>query len=535
METHPIVFITLKEYDNLGVGYMAATLAARGIKTRVIDLRKKKSDILRILKRVDPLLVGFSVIYQYYINNFMDLISFLRREGINCHFTAGGHYASLKYEELFEFIPLLNSIVRFEGEYTLSELAESIQNRKDWKRIDGIAYKENDKIVTNPLRPFEKDLDKFPFPLRSPLRTYAFELKFATLIAGRGCTNDCSFCNTRQFYSHIRGPVKRIRRAELVVKEMEMLYHKQNCSVFLFLDDDFPLNPIHGDDWIIQFCNELERTGLNEKIIWKINCRPDEVEEERFAYMKKNGLFSVFLGIEDGTDIGLARLNKHMTIETSINAIRILKKLNIGFDFGFMLFQPDTTFKTLDENLDFLKEICGDGYTPATFLKMMPYYETRIEKELLKEGRLKISGGKRDYDFLDGTMNHYFEFISGCFKEWLRDAEGLENTANWAGNYFSVYFHYFDILPGVMKYQSKVRKVISESNLFLISTMKDLAIIFESKQYMKDDNQIMNNYRERIRSKHDYYRKEIIETMGKLLSVVGENQIRNILQSFGAA
>jgi len=508
---------------------MASMLAAEGFKTRVIDFRNKRTDILRILKRLDPLLVGFSVIYQYYINQFIDLVSFLRKEGINCHFTAGGHYASLKYEELFKFIPLLNSIVRFEGEYTISELAVSIQNGEDWKRIDGIAYKDKDKIVTNPLRAFEKDLDKFPFPQRSPLRTYAFEMKFATIIAGRGCTNDCSFCNTKQFYNHIRGPVKRIRRAEMVVKEIETLYHKQNCSVFLFLDDDFPLNPIHGDEWINRFCNELERTGLNEKIIWKINCRPDEVDEKRFSYMKKYGLFNVFLGIEDGTNEGLKKLSKHLTVETSIEAIRILKRLKIGFDFGFMLFQPNTTFKSLNDNLDFLKEICGDGYAPVTFLKMMPYYETRIEKELLQEGRLKMSSGRRDYDFLDERMDKYYEYISDCFKEWLRYTDGLENTANWAGNYLSVYIHYFDKLPDVMKYQRKIRNAIAESNLFLINAMKELAVIFESKQYMKDNSQIIDKYREKIKSNHDHYRKEIINTTGKLLSFAIEQQIRAII------
>ena len=40
-------------------------------------------------------------------------------------------------------------------------------------------------------------------------------------------------------------------------------------------------------------------------------------------------------------------------------------------------------------------------YTPLTFLKIMPYYETRIEKELSSEGRLKGKPGFLDYDFND--------------------------------------------------------------------------------------------------------------------------------------
>ena len=94
---------------------------------------------------------------------------------------------------------------------------------------------------------------------------------------------------------------------------MEYLFYKKGCSVFIFEDDDFPVVNWEKSDWIERFCRELERKGLNEKIIWKINCRPDEIEEEKFSLMKRIGLFLVFLGIEDGTDTGLKRLNKHMT------------------------------------------------------------------------------------------------------------------------------------------------------------------------------------------------------------------------------
>ena len=126
--------------------------------------------------------------------------------------------------------------------------------------------------------------------------------------------------------------------------------------------------------------------------LWSGEIRP-------FEMMKSNGLFLVFIGIEDGTDSGLKRLNKHMSVSRSLAGINTLKKLEIGFDFGFMLFQPSTTFRSLNENLDFLEKICGDGYTPLTFIKLMPFYETRIEKELFAEGRLKSEPGNLDYDF----------------------------------------------------------------------------------------------------------------------------------------
>ena len=524
MKKLTVVFIAGTDYENLGIGYMSAILSESGIETKVVDFRKRKADILKIIKKIDPLLVGFSILFLNHIEQFIDLVCYLRKGGIRCHFTAGGHYASLKSEELFKLIPWIDSIVRFEGEYTLPELVKCINSGSDWKKIESLAYLENGKIVFNSLRPLEKDLDTFPFPLRSSLKNFAFKKKFATIIAGRGCIYECSFCNTRKFYSFPHGPVKRIRKPEMVVKEMEHLNKTNQCSVFLFQDDDFPVESKLQPDWVDRFCNELERTALSKRVIWKINCRPDEVEKETFSMMKSHGLFNVFLGIEDGTDIGLKTLNKLLTVKRTMKAINIIKKLGIGFEYGFILFQPLTTYRTLNENLDFLKVICGDGYTTVPFQKLIPLYETEVEKELIETGRLKVSDGVKDYDFLEESMNHYYEFVFSCFTEWMRGPEGVENISKWAGNYFSVYMHFFDVQPEGMNYFRKVRRVISESNLFLLDTLKELAMIFETKQYKYDKNHLLKKYRENIRSKHQYFRNKIITTMAELVSIVEHQQ-----------
>ena len=257
MKKHTVVFIAGTDYDNLGIGYMAAVLSDSGIETKVVDFRKRKAEILKIIKRIDHLLVGFSILFLNHIDEFIDLAGYLRKGGIRCHFTAGGHYASLKSEELFELIPWLDSIVRFEGEYTLPELVKCINSGTDWKKVESLAYMENGNIVFNSIRPLEKDLDTFPFPLRSPLKNFAFKKKFATIIAGRGCIYDCSFCNCRKFYCLPHGPVKRNRKPEMVVKEMEYLNKTKNCSVFLFQDDDSPVKSKLQPDWVERFCNEL--------------------------------------------------------------------------------------------------------------------------------------------------------------------------------------------------------------------------------------------------------------------------------------
>jgi len=520
MSKNPVFFVAFQEQDNLGIGYISSVLLQAGFNIKIIDFRLGKEEILTQIIRHPPLVVGFSIIFQYHIDDFKDLINYLREHGINCHFSAGGHYPSLRHKDLLDFIPQLDSIVLFEGEYTFLELVQSIYAGKEWKYIKGIAYRDNDVHIFNPLRPLEKDLDKFPIPVRRPLREYVLEKKYATLLAGRGCFYNCSFCSIREFYSRPPGPLKRVRRPKMVVKEMELLYRQLNATVFMFQDDDFPVAGKRGEEWVKRFCEELTKRALNEKILWKINCRPDEVEVDVFNLMKKSGLFLVYLGIESGTDNGLRLMNKKMRAETSIKAVTILKELDIQYDFGFMLFDPSSTYNSIIDNLDFLERFCGDGSSPITFCKMLPYAETQIERKLKKEGRLKGKPGFKDYDFYDISVNHFYTFILDCFRDWIADHEGLLNIARWARYYLLVYQKYFPTTQRFKYLQKTVCTVIVESNLFFINTLRALILIFNSPIEGKYDFDRLNIIKNDVIQKHSQYKIKLNELINDIENLV---------------
>jgi len=505
----PVILIVFGDYSNLGVGYLSAVLNQAGVQTRMIDFRLRNEEILEDLKKSNPLVVGFSVIYEGYIDEFAKLVKLLRSEGISCHFTAGGHFASLRPQELFSLIPGIDSIIRFEGEYTLLELVSCLSSDKDWKSIRSIAYKENHRIIETPLRPLERDLDRLPFPLRPLLREYAYGKKYVTIIAGRGCINNCSYCNAKEFYRTPSGPTKRTRSPEMVVREMEYLYRDKGCSVYLFHDDDFPVKVRGENEWIKSFCNELVKLGLHDKIIWKISCRPDEIDADILELMKQHGLFLVFIGLEDGTDEGLTRLNKRTTVAGNLECIKLLKDTDTSFNYGFMMFQPDTTFGSLRENLGFLRKVCSDGYTPVSFLKMMPYFETRVEKELREQGRLKGRPGYLDYDFNTLSLNDCYATAIGCFAEWMWSAEGVTNLSQWARNYYAVHDHFGISKPGIALLREKFRETATESNLYILDTLAVLFDLFESGSYLDEGKQTIEKIRSEAKAKHAFYRREI--------------------------
>ena len=55
MKTHPVVFITVMDYDNLGVGYMASFLSDRGFNRKIFDCNMSKPDLLRVFLRTSIL------------------------------------------------------------------------------------------------------------------------------------------------------------------------------------------------------------------------------------------------------------------------------------------------------------------------------------------------------------------------------------------------------------------------------------------------------------------------------------------------
>lgn len=516
MNYNSVVFIAFEERENLGVRYMAAVLSGGGYKVHIIDFRKKHEEILKELHQAKPFIVGFSIIFEDHIYHFRDLIAYLRKEGISSHFTAGGHYASLKPAELYEIIPSLDSIVRFEGERTMLELVNHLFSKDNWKGVTGIAYKEHEELICNSIRPLEPDLDNYPYPIRSGFKEYVLDKHHTTLMAGRGCVYNCIYCNIGEFYRLPRGPSKRIRDPVKVVEEMVYYYAHHDCVVFLFQDDDFPVITKAKYEWINKFCAALKENGLVGKIIWKINCRPDEIEREPFEMMKEHGLFRVYLGIEDGTDEGLQQMNKKQQASDNLRGVNILKDLELCIDFGFMLFQPHTTFKSFRENLYFLQTISGDGYMPITFLKMLPYFGTRLEMDLRSEGRLKGKPGFLDYDFLEKPMNDFHRFVFKNFNTWLNAADGLENTAQWAKDYMFLYGYFYGSPQKIAHLSEELYTLVSTANLFMLKTLEELSVIFESGKYELKHERVLNEYKSSIDKTHDTIVMQMSEILGNI-------------------
>jgi anaerobic magnesium-protoporphyrin IX monomethyl ester cyclase len=475
--SRPVMLIGFQEQANLGLGYLAATLRREGYNVTVFDFEQPREQILAAAKALNPVLIGFSLIFQFYVDRFGSLIRYLRDNGITCHFTMGGHFPSLSYQHTLELVPEIDTVVRFEGEETLLELTDRLSTGQDWHDITGIAYQKGEAAVATAPRPLVHDLDSLPYPERDACRgTTILGRRAIPLLASRGCIRTCSFCSIHVFYRQAPGKVVRTRKPARVVEEMRLLYERDGITIFLFQDDDFPVYGVVWQRWAREFVQELHRNQLPGRVIWKINCRADAVDPALFAEMRDAGLFMVYMGLESGSEEGLNTLNKRITVEQNLRAVAVLKDLEIMFEFGFMLFDPSTTFESVEDNLAFLRTIVGDGAAPATFCRMIPYDGTPIKDELARNGRLKGDICHPDYDFLDPRVDAFFHALNRMVhvSGWIHGIGALTVQLQYVKGEVAAMAALFPPLDGFPEYRERVRSLTASANEVLFTVVDDV-------------------------------------------------------------
>ncbi len=473
-----IALIGYQDQGNLGMGYLSAVLQQRGHTVQMIDIRDGPDNIAERLVSRQPLVVGFSLIFQAFLPRFRRVASRLREAGITSHFTIGGHFPSLCHDEVLTQFPELDSVVRFEGELTLVDLVDRLLSNRDWRETPGLAFLNEGRVVESEPRSLVQDLDSLSYPYRpfEPEQIGGFPT--LPLLASRGCARRCSFCSIHTFYRTAPGKVVRVRKPMKVVEEMLYLLQHHSVRVILFQDDDFPLWGPAGRRWADELVARIYDAGLVDRMIWKISCRAEYVEYELFRKLRDAGLFLVYMGLESGTEQGLKVLNKEMSVEQNLAAVRILKELELNVSYGFMLFDPSSTFESIRENLAFLKNATGDGRAAATFSRMLPYGGTPIRDALRTEGRLRGDVTRPDYDFLDLRLNEFYRLLTPTVRPWIHH-KGLTYQLDYAWDEFTTLTRLARGLQGAEEYRQALQSLTMESNHRLFRHVEECLDGFE--------------------------------------------------------
>ena len=415
---------------------------------------------------------------------FAALLKYLRLHGVTAHFTMGGHFSTIEYAKTLELIPELDTVIRHEGEVSMLELFQNLDNPEKWFEIKGIAFRKNSQIHSTPPRPLVEDLNSLRFPIRRS-RTQKYRgIAACSILASRGCYYNCSFCSVRQFYGSTSGSKRRSSSPANVAEEMQQLF-KKGVRIFKFVDDDLGMKSNFQKGWINEFASELERKEIGDKILWRISNRVDELDLECVKMLKEVGLAFVYMGIESGNNQGLKVCNKHYSVKDIYGALEILAKADVRFDYGFMMLTPETTFESIEEDLRFLKDLTANGRAVVHFTKMLPYAGTPIARQLKEEGKLEGTIDYPTYRYRDSRLNLMEAFLVKTFHEAIFGKLALVNKLRMLIFDVEVIKKFYPEKYNLAEYAESIKEAATRYNESAIETI-ELALKFMRKHSYED-------------------------------------------------
>ena len=214
-------------FPPLGVSYLAASLQEQGHEVRLLDCTfLDRTDALNKALAARAEVVGIYCM----VTMIEDCLWFAGQLRDSCKLLVVG--GPLPTCDPLPFLEHFDVVVSGEGEQTMIELLRAYAAASDFSAIPGIIYRPksilpgsvNQEIVFTDERPFEKDLDRIPFPARELLpnqqyiqygrKKYGYSI--TTVMSTRGCPYRCEFCSNVVF-----GGSYRERSPENVVDEIE--------------------------------------------------------------------------------------------------------------------------------------------------------------------------------------------------------------------------------------------------------------------------------------------------------------------------
>ncbi|MBC7112678.1 MAG: radical SAM protein [Candidatus Methanomethyliales bacterium] len=373
----------------LGLAYVAAAVRKEGHDVSIIDspaLDISHHKLGEILQRESPDVIGVTSTTPT-IYDAMKAVTIAKDFCPDSITVLGGcHITSLPEDTLAECKSLDIGVIG-EGEATIVDLLRALETKKPLSEVDGIVYRNKEKVVKTRPRRLIENLDEIPFPARDllPLDRYTIlgeRHRLGNILTSRGCPFRCIFCSSSQFY----GRRFRARSPKNVVDEIEELISKYKIKSFEIVDDNFTVDKKRA----IEIAEEIIKRGL--QIWWACGSRVDLISRELLQIMKKAGCGLIYYGIESGSERILSILRKGITLEQAKSAIKWAKEVGIEVMGSFIIGVPGETKEDVMKTIKFAKE---SGIDFAQFTAMTPYPGTEIYEIAKKEGLLTTNDWSR--------------------------------------------------------------------------------------------------------------------------------------------
>jgi radical SAM superfamily enzyme YgiQ (UPF0313 family) len=357
-----------------------------------LDLEK-----LVLKESKDALCVGITAMTGYQITDGLRVAKLIKQKNPETPIVWGGWHSSLLPKQTLES-PLVDIVVKGQGERTFAELVDALSGSKSLSRIKGLAYKKDGEIFENEDRSVE-DVNNFP-PLPYDLleiEKYIFDHKHLGsrtihYVTSYGCPHHCAFCCNSSLAKRRWSGLT----AERVLEDVERLVKNYYINGLALVDPNFFVDK----ERVRKICQGVIDRGLDVR--WgDLDGRAKQLadlDDEMWKLMERAG-FRVFLvGSESGCQESLDFINKNESVEDTFRFARKCRKHNMKVIFSNLAGLPwnhglgsKERQRRIDKEIEATIDMIDGLYTLDNrhrflFFAYLPYPGTPFYKKALELG-----------------------------------------------------------------------------------------------------------------------------------------------------
>ncbi len=376
---------------------------------RVIDCNAENialNDLAKSIAEVKADFIGISCLAVEYSKHAHAVASVVKDSFPLITVILGGVYCTLMPECAMEDTNV-DYCVLGEGEVSLTNLLECIENGGIPNGLNGVAYRNNGKVIIKPQKQFIQDLDSLPLPdfEKVNFMQYLFvDEKFsftdtrdatpaAKIYTSRGCPAGCNFCAVE----NIDGKIFRARSVESILNEIEWMINKYGIKEIVFYDDNLLFNQDRA--------KKLFRGIIDRKFNLKLkpaNVAVYRMDKELLDLMKQAGVTMLVFAVESANNRVLKNImGKPLQIEVIKPLVNYAKELGFRCAALFVIGNPGETWDEIRETFRFAESL--EVYCHFSIATPLP--KTRLYNDAVKDNYL-VS----DFSFHSGH---------GCSRGWI--------------------------------------------------------------------------------------------------------------------
>lgn len=339
----------------LGILAVATPLLQAGYQVCIIDSTITPHYQRRVLDELrDALCLAISLVTGPMIKQTVEIAKAAKALYPDKPVILGGWHPSLLPDQTLA-APCVDIVVKGQGEETMLELVQRIEQRESVKGVGGAGYKEDGRIAFNLPRPL-KPIASLP-PKAYHLADFdAYEKlcgrRWAMYTSSLACPYECGYCTNVGVYGKKWNAIP----AEQVVDEVSDLVQRYRLSLLWVVDDNFLVDRERA----LEIAEGLVRRNLQFE--WSIQATTNLVARltvDELKLLRRAGLRQVSQGADSGSLEVLHLMNKHFQkLDTIYTAAAKLSEAGIRPSFNMIFGYPGETDRHRRESINLIMNVC---------------------------------------------------------------------------------------------------------------------------------------------------------------------------------